>query len=84
MLFSVTYGRKDPQTHRLFFAKHFENQDGLETKEADETDQWPELVQNIESDIPIIRTAKTRDERVGVAEGSIKGYEPRADEESDC
>ena len=29
---------KDPQTHRLFFSKHFQNQDGLETKETDEAD----------------------------------------------
>ena len=75
---------KDPQTHRLLFSKHFQNQDGLETKETDEADQWPELVQNIEGDIPVIRTAKTRDERVRVAEGSIEGYEPGADEEGDC
>ena len=76
--------RKDPQTHWLFLSKYFQNQDGLETKEADKADQWPELVQNIEGDISIIRTAKTRDERVRVAEGSIEGYESRAYEESDC
>lgn len=75
---------KDPQTHRLFFSKHFQNQDGLKTKEADEADQWPELVQNIEGDISIIGTAKARDKRVRVAEGSIKCYEPRADKESNC
>ena len=50
---------KDPQTHRLFFSKHFKNQNGLETEEADEADQGPELVQNIEGNIPIIGTAKT-------------------------
>ena len=75
---------KDPQTHRFSFSKHFQNQDGLETKEADEADQWPELVQDIQGDISIIGTAKTRGKRVRVAEGSIKGYEPRADKESNC
>lgn len=59
LFFQSLIAGKDTQTHRLSFSKHFQNQDGLETKEADKADQWPELVQDIEGDMPIVRTAKT-------------------------
>lgn len=72
---------KNGRTHRLLFPQHPQNKYRFEKEESSETDQWEQLVKDVEGNVAVVWAGQATYEGIRVTEGGVERDVSSANEE---